>query len=105
MDEHWELRGEFEAPLLTRKPSELVREWPIYVSLEEAETVLPQAVDHIGAEHFMYATDIPHWDSEFPHGLDSIWGHPGLSRDAKEKILYHNARAFYGLTSRAPVPA
>jgi hypothetical protein len=103
MDEHWELRGEWEAPLLKKKPSEIVREAPIYVSLEEAETMLPQAVEYLGTEHFMYATDIPHWDSEFPEGLEKIWGHPGLSRDAKEHILYHNAKAFYGLGARAAV--
>ena len=34
MDEHWEKRGEFEAPHLTKKPSALFRESPLYVSLE-----------------------------------------------------------------------
>ena len=45
MDEHWELRGEFEAPLLEKRPSKLVREWPIYVSLDAGETLLPETVD------------------------------------------------------------
>ena len=42
MDEHWEKRGEFEAPHLTKKPSALFRESPIYVSLEAEEGLLPR---------------------------------------------------------------
>lgn len=105
MDEHWELRGEFEAPLLKKKPSEIVREYPIYTTIEEAETMLPAAVDYIGADRFMYATDIPHWDCEFPEGLEKIWAHPGISREAKEKITHHNAQSFYGLGVRSAVLA
>jgi uncharacterized protein len=101
MDEHWEKRGEYETPLLKKKPSDIVRESPIYVSLEEEETLLPQTIDYLGDSHFMYASDIPHWDSEFPENLDAIWEHRDLSRDTKEKILYHNARAFYGLEARS----
>lgn len=103
MDEHWELRGDFEAPLLKKKPSDIVRESPIYATIEEAESLLPQTVEYLGDGHLMYATDIPHWDCEFPEGLEAIWACPGLSRDAKEKILYHNAKAFYGLEVRAAV--
>ena len=103
MDEHWEKRGEFEAPLLKQKPSELVRQSPIYVTLEGGEQLLPEAVEYLGNDHFMYASDIPHWDSEFPGNLEEIWEHPRLSRESKERILYHNARAFWGL--KAPVAA
>jgi predicted TIM-barrel fold metal-dependent hydrolase len=97
MDEHWELRGEFECPLLKKKPSDVVRESPIYVGLEGEETLLPQAVDYLGNDHFMYASDFPHWDAEFPKNIDQVWLHPDLSRESKEKMLYRNARAFYGL--------
>jgi predicted TIM-barrel fold metal-dependent hydrolase len=98
MDEHWEKRGEFDNPMLTRKPSELVRESPIYFTLEAGETLLPQTVDYLGDGHFMYASDFPHWDSEFPKNLKAIWDHSALSAGAKEKILSRNAIDFYGLT-------
>ncbi len=97
MDEHWEKRGEFEAPLLKQKPSEIVRQSPIYVTLEAEEKLLPEAVEYLGNDHFMFASDVPHWDSEFPANLNEIWEHPRLSRETKEKILYHNAKAFWGL--------
>jgi hypothetical protein len=97
MDEHWELRGDVEAPLLKKKPSDVVRDAPIYISVDPGETLLPDAVDYLGDGHFVYSSDLPHWDHQFPTSIDEIWAHPGLSVDAKEKILYHNARAFLGL--------
>nr|NIO09846.1 amidohydrolase family protein [Deltaproteobacteria bacterium] len=69
LDEHWEKRGKFEMPLLKKKPSDLVRESTICFSLEAGETLLPQTIDYLGAEHFVYASDIPHWDNEFPENL------------------------------------
>jgi predicted TIM-barrel fold metal-dependent hydrolase len=97
LDEHWEKRGEFEAPHLTMKPSQLFRQSPIYVSLECEEGLLAAAVDYVGAEHFLYASDIPHWDSEFPKNLISLREHPDLSRETKERLLYRNAQALFGL--------
>lgn len=97
MDEHWELRGEIEAPHLKKKPSDVVRESNIYVSLEAEETLLPQTIDYLGAQHFLYASDIPHWDAGFPGNLTGLWEHRDLSRETKEKILYHNAKVCFGL--------
>jgi predicted TIM-barrel fold metal-dependent hydrolase len=51
----------------------------------------------MGDEHFVYASDIPHWDNEFPHNLEEPWARPDLPRETKEKILYANARALFGL--------
>lgn len=98
-----ELRGEVEAPLLSKKPSDIVRESPIYFSVEASESFLPQVIDFIGDEHFVYASDIPHWDGQFPGNLDGIRNHRGLSRETKEKVLYHNSRALFGL--KAPTAA
>jgi hypothetical protein len=36
---------------------------------------------------FSYASDIPHWDGEFPKNLKYLWNHPDLSQKTKEKIL------------------
>ena len=97
MDEHWELRGEFEAPHLKKKPSEVVRESPVYFSLEAEERLLPQTIEYVGDDHFLYASDIPHWDGEFPKNLKYLWNHPDLSQKIKEKIAYHNAREYFQL--------
>src|SRR3954470_9451606 len=103
LDEHWKLRGEVEAPHLTRLPSETVREAPYYFSIEPGETLLPETVAVLGAQHFMYASDYPHWDSEFPHNIDELRDHPRLSDADKQAIFYDNARAFYRLEVGAAV--
>ncbi len=103
LDEHWEKRGAFEAPHLPIKPSQLFRQSPLYVSLEAEEGLLAATVDYVGDDHFLYASDIPHWDNEFPGNLVGLRQHPDLSRETKEKILYRNARALFGLD--APVGA
>ena len=97
MDEHWELRGEFEAPSLTKKPSELFRESPIYVTVEPDETLLPQTIDYAGEDHFMFASDFPHWDARFPENLETLEKREDLSQSTKRKILYENARKLFGL--------
>jgi predicted TIM-barrel fold metal-dependent hydrolase len=97
LDEHWEKRAKVEAPHLTERPSDVFRQSPIYVSLEAAESQLPATVAYVGDEHFVYASDIPHWDNEFPHNLEELWARPDLPRETKEKILYDNARALFGL--------
>jgi len=49
------------------------------------------------AEHFLYASDIPHWDNEFPGNLHALRNHPTLSDKDKEKILYKNAKELFSL--------
>jgi predicted TIM-barrel fold metal-dependent hydrolase len=97
LDEHWEKRAEFEMPLLKEKPSELVRKSEIYFSIESGESQLPAAVDYVGADHFLYASDIPHWDCEFPGNLAQLRNHPSLPAPVKEKILYSNAKRLFNL--------
>lgn len=97
MDEHWEKRGKIETPHLTERPSDCVRKRPIYFSLESEETLLAETFRYLGDEHFLYATDIPHWDSEFPTNLQMIQGRKDLSEQTKQKLLYENAKALYAL--------
>jgi len=50
-----------------------------------------------GADKVMYASDYPHWDSDFPHTVAPIRDRTDLSDDAKERILGGTAAAFYRL--------
>jgi len=97
LDEHWEKRAEVEMPLLKKKPSEIVRESKLYFSVEPGESQLTHTVDYVGAGHFLYASDIPHWDNEFPHNLIDLRNHKQLSNETKEKILYKNAKELFSL--------
>ncbi len=95
MDEHWEKRGTVETPNLKRPPSECVRERGIYFSLEAEETLLPETLRYVGDSHFLYATDIPHWDNEYKENLNRLRSRDDLSPETKKKLLHDNAIALY----------
>jgi predicted TIM-barrel fold metal-dependent hydrolase len=97
LDEHWEKRAEVEMPLLKEKPSELVRKSEVYFSIEPGESQLPQTIEYVGADHFVWASDIPHWDCEFPGNLEHLRSHKVLPEEVKEKILYKNAKRLFNL--------
>jgi predicted TIM-barrel fold metal-dependent hydrolase len=97
MDEHWEKRGKIETPDLKRPPSECVRERLVYFSVEAGEKLIPETLKYVGEEHFVFASDIPHWDNEFPENLHELIAREDISASAKEKILAKNARAMYNL--------
>jgi predicted TIM-barrel fold metal-dependent hydrolase len=68
---------------------------PVFFSIESGETLLPETVKYLGDGHFIYATDIPHWDCEFPENLETIEQRGDLAAAVKKKILYSNAKALY----------
>ena len=81
LDEHWELRGEDE----------------VYVSVEPEETLLPQVLEHIGDDHFLFASDVPHWDARFPENLEHLESREDIPEESRRKILYGNAKLLFGL--------
>jgi predicted TIM-barrel fold metal-dependent hydrolase len=102
MDEHWEKRGKIETPQLTQRPSDCVRQRPIYFSLESEETLLAETFRYLGDHHFLYATDIPHWDSEFPDSVKIFAERTDLSSAAKRRLFSSNAARLYRLPEPAP---
>ena len=85
-----------EAPLLTKMPSEYMKEF-YYTSqpLERPTNIrdLEWIFKAFDAEnHLMYASDYPHWDFDTP---SAIYDLPFLSRQAKEKILGSNATQLF----------
>ncbi len=97
LDEHWELRGKYEMPHVTKRPSEVFREHELYVSVEPEETLLPQTIDYVGADHFLFASDIPHWDARFPDNLQFLESREDISEPIRRKILYENGKRLFGL--------
>jgi predicted TIM-barrel fold metal-dependent hydrolase len=87
-----------EAPLLKRKPSEYMRD--MYFGTQPME--YPQRMEHLemifemldGANHFLYASDYPHWDFDLP---SRIYDLPFLSEEDKRKILGGNALRVFGI--------
>lgn len=87
-----------EAPLLTKLPSDYIREYFHYTT-QPMETgdlkALEQTFRIIGAEsQLMYSSDYPHWDFNLP---STIFDLPFLSDGAKRQILGENARRVFNL--------
>ncbi|MEE8515142.1 MAG: amidohydrolase family protein [Alphaproteobacteria bacterium] len=97
LDEHYEKRAEEEMPNLDKKPSDTFRESSIKVSIEGKESTLRASIDHVGAEHLIYATDVPHWDGEFPENLEEIRGTNELSVAEKHALLHDNTAELFAL--------
>jgi predicted TIM-barrel fold metal-dependent hydrolase len=101
--DHEYLMRTSEAPLLTRKPSEYMRE--MYFTSQPLESacdmgLLEKTFELIDAENrLLYASDYPHWDFDLP---SRIYDLPFLSEQVKRRILSENACQLFGLP---PVPA
>jgi predicted TIM-barrel fold metal-dependent hydrolase len=54
---------------------------------------LRTAVDELGEDHLLMATDYPHFDSEYAHTVAKIKVNNLLTPVQKEKILGENTRA------------
>jgi predicted TIM-barrel fold metal-dependent hydrolase len=102
MDEEHEKRPA-ELPWLKSRPSEYIRNCQTYFGVEPDEKWIPLVADELGAEKLLYASDYPHWDSEWPHTVSTLAGRDDVSDALRQKVMCDNALNFYGL--RAPVPA
>ncbi len=84
-------------PPLKHKPSEYVR-GPQYfqsIQLHEGELSVRQAIEALGEDTLMFATDFPHSESWFPKSVEAILGWTSISETAKRKLLWDNAARCY----------
>ena len=96
LDEHVEKRGRL-TPGCKRAPREYLARGQLYVSCEPEESVVPFAAATLGDRFIMYASDYPHWDSDFPNSTRPLRERTDLGPEAKARILGENAATFYRL--------
>jgi uncharacterized protein len=96
MHEHLEKRGRL-TPACKHKPEEYIARGQIYVSCEPEEEGVRFATEVLGPDFIMYASDYPHWDSDFPNSTTPLRVRADLSDDIRAKILGANAARFYRL--------
>ncbi len=100
LDNEYKMRPS-EAPLLTRKPSEYMREF-FYTTqpmeIPDNLNVLKTTFEmfHAGTQ-LLYASDYPHWDFDLP---STIYDLPFLSLEEKRNILGGNAQRLFGLPNK-----
>lgn len=83
---------------LSMPPSEYVKR-NCYFTLEADEHagVLGQAIEEYGVEHILMATDLPHFDSEYPNTVQKLQSRSDLSATQKAMILGGNAQKLCNL--------
>jgi predicted TIM-barrel fold metal-dependent hydrolase len=81
-----------------RLATEQVRDHPIYFQAElEERQVLLAAIDGIGADRLIYASDYPHERlDDITDALHGFLQRDDVSQEAKQKILCDNVKALYG---------
>jgi predicted TIM-barrel fold metal-dependent hydrolase len=105
MDEEYEHRP-FEAPLLTKEPSEYFKSGRVFFGAEPGEWMIPTVIRFLGTdETLLYSSDYPHWDGDFPNSTRQLVERDDLSEQNKRNILGDNARRFYSALAQVPVPA
>jgi predicted TIM-barrel fold metal-dependent hydrolase len=68
-----------------------------WVTTECEETLSYHAVDEVGEDNILFATDYPHVDAinNYPGYVKSFLDLPRISDQAKRKILWDNANRYY----------
>jgi uncharacterized protein len=69
------------------------------VSCEPEEVSVPLAVQSLGDHFIMYASDYPHWDSDFPNSTKPMRERRDISDAVRAKIMGGNAERFYSLAA------
>jgi predicted TIM-barrel fold metal-dependent hydrolase len=97
MDEHWEKLPHL-VPWQKRKPSDIFNQ-SVYVGCEPFEDGLFEwAVEYLGGDRLVLATDSPHWDSSQPGQVTGpVARSTKISQDNKRKVLGENAINLLGL--------
>lgn len=85
-----------QAPLLKKSPSEYMRSGQIYYHTELWENMLPVAIDRLGEDFFLYASDYPH-EADLAEAIREFEARKDLSDAAKRKILSDNGKRFYNM--------
>jgi uncharacterized protein len=64
----------------------------VTLEADEVPGALRMALEELGEDHILMATDYPHFDSEYPHTVSKLRENTVLTQIQKEKILGENAR-------------
>lgn len=91
----------YEFPGMKKGVREHMKGEQVYYHVESEEVVLPAVFEEMGAEHFMYASDYPHYgDSITSFGEVAKWQNMQTIDDsARRQVLGDAAARFYRLDS------
>ena len=94
MDEYIDLYKPW-TPQMQHAPGHYMRGMQCFYSFDPDETSLEFAVQQLGEDRLMWASDYPHFDCRFPDSVKLVAERETLSESLKRKLLAENARQFY----------
>ena len=94
LDEIYDYTGKYEYPEMKLRPSEYFYR-QCFVSCDCEETPVKQAIEAIGDGYFVFSTDYPHADSQYPKAVELFLEMP-IGDESKRKILWDNCARLYG---------
>ena len=95
--EHFEKRPEL-LPAMKTDPRELLARGQCFFSFEAEEPLLEMCVEQLGDGWLVYASDYPHWDSDFPGTVEEVRRQTTkLGAAVTDKLLGANAARLYGI--------
>ncbi|MEA2642773.1 MAG: uncharacterized protein QOF51_4167 [Chloroflexota bacterium] len=86
--------GSKTTPFMKRTPSEIVASGQLFCSVEAEEGLIPEAVDKLGEDVWLFSTDYPHPGTCWPEGVPLIVGQEALAESARLKLFETNAERF-----------
>jgi predicted TIM-barrel fold metal-dependent hydrolase len=96
MDDDYEWLKNDHAKHLTMLPSEYIKR-NCWVTCEADEKFLKLGVEELGEDRICFATDYPHYDSEYPNTVRRIKQRTDITNRQKELILGGNAARLLNL--------
>ena len=97
LDEHYEKRAEL-LPDMKSGPRDYLERGQCFFTFEAEEDMLEPYVERLGADSLIWASDYPHWDSDFPGTVEEARKRAaGLGDDVVARIMGGNALRLYGL--------
>jgi len=97
LHEHWEKRGDWIEGGWARDPAEYLARGQIFLTCEGEEPILRGVIDVLGDDFIMFASDFPHWDSDWPESTRPMVERSDVTETSRAKILAENARRFFRL--------
>lgn len=99
MQHLWATVGKLPSIAYTAKhePAYYTKTGQIFVTTEVTDEALPEAIEILGEDSILFASDMPHNDRT-PHAAEVLKKRSDISETQKRKILWDNARRYYGLT-------
>jgi predicted TIM-barrel fold metal-dependent hydrolase len=80
------------------KPPSLYFHGQCWVAFEPTEPLLPEVIERVGAERFLFGTDFPHVDHAVHADVERKALSQKLPPDTLEKVMFRNAEQFFGLS-------